>query len=502
MQNFRDFLKEKHKDINVLNKKFGTVFWGMDFDSFDQINPPLKSIEYGGSEQIDMYYDNPGIRLDWERNGSAAYVNFINNQIKAIREHDKRRITTNSTGTGTNAINYYEAYENLDVYAYDVYPGMRCDKEPYYCFSTAFARGIKDKPFWIVECASGGGHGLWGKSGIPHPQPGTLKHEAIFAFANGAELFTHFQFATFPYGAEQLDGAILDVDNKPRRRYYELKDTAAEIKELEEILTKSEIVSDIAIMIDYDSYWALKIKPVNGGMTHFSLATHLYDRLKRSFCNIDVVSKDADISKYKTVILPAFSVTTEEFSEKIKEYVKNGGTLISTFLTSFKNVDNTAHKQSFPAYMNDLFGIEVSEYEPVYENMESEIILKNGKTAKNDIWTESLMLKGAEEIAAYNDTFRKGETVMTVNNYGSGKAYYIGTSLENEAMAEFLNDITVSDYRIKTGESVECVLRKCGDDYYLFVFNFSQSEVKIKKEDLGISTDLTIEGKGYRIIKK
>ena len=72
----------------------------------------------------------------------------------------------------------------------------------------------------------------------------------------------HFQFRTFPFGAEQLNYAIVDADGVPRRRYYEMQETARLLKKIEKY-ESAEFKNETAICLDYETYWALRIKPVN-----------------------------------------------------------------------------------------------------------------------------------------------------------------------------------------------------------------------------------------------
>ena len=75
-------------------------------------------------------------------------------------------------------------------------------------------------------------------------------------------MMLHFQFRSFPIGAEQLNYAIVDLDGVPRRRYYEMRDTATLLKKLSTYKGAS-FENEVAICMDYDTHWALRIKPVN-----------------------------------------------------------------------------------------------------------------------------------------------------------------------------------------------------------------------------------------------
>ena len=151
----------------------------------------------------------------------------------------------------------------------------------------------KRQPFWVLEFMSGGGHRLSG-SGRLQPNPGALKQAVIQAFAHGAQALLHFQYRTFPYGAEQLNYAIVDMDGIPRRRYYEMKETAELLKKLEP-LSGAKFPSEAAILLDYDSHWALRIKPVNDPLfTYLDYGQKLYRSLEPvSYTHLDVYKRQA-----------------------------------------------------------------------------------------------------------------------------------------------------------------------------------------------------------------
>ncbi|MBC7128274.1 MAG: beta-galactosidase trimerization domain-containing protein [Thermoplasmatales archaeon] len=67
-----------------------------------------------------------------------------------------------------------------------------------------------------------------------------------------------------------------------------------------------------------------------------------------------------EIKKYKAVILPEFSCMSEEQANILREYVMNGGILISTHETSLYN-EYGIRRENF--LLNDLFGVNLSDIE-------------------------------------------------------------------------------------------------------------------------------------------
>lgn len=553
---FETWLEQKYGDIQTFNRRSGAIFWSQEYTHFSQINPPVNAIEPGAQLQIRDFYENPTIRLEFERFSSECQIEFQNIQADILKAHTSHPVTTNGTGLATNSIDYYKGFENLDRYAFDYYPNLRdawVDSFPY-----AFGRGIKPGvPFWVLEFMSGGGH-RFGGSGRLQPSPGALKQAVVQSFAHGAELMLHFQFRSFPVGAEQLNYAIVDLDGIPRRRYYEMQETAAVLKQLE-LLSDAAFPSEVGILLNYDSHWALSIKPVNETeFTYMDFARKLYYNLERVGIHGDVLSSDCameDLTGYRVLILPASFVLGKETAEKLKEYVKAGGVLISTFLTSVKNEDNLGYTVPLPANLTDVFGITVQEVEPVFETSTSlEIHLDQlkrdmesieneagtaasvGTTASADTaastatgrpadrgssteflitadnaWSE-LLDGSAERIGTYTSTYKTGSTVISGHSYGAGKAYYIGTDLPDADLRTLLERI-ISPHclwkdEFQVPEGVQVVTRIRDDSRIYYLFNFSGQELQItipgEKTDFLTGTSLSgaisLEPNGFLVL--
>ena len=123
----------------------------------------------------------------------------------------------------------------------------------------------------------------------------------------------HFQYKIFCSGAEQLNYALIDQDRVPRRRYFEFQRTMEHLKEHSAVLEHSQVKkADTAILIDYNSLWALRIKPVKHEHSYIGYACKLYTALKELGYSADVISWKNDFSDYKTVIVPNMFVICDE----------------------------------------------------------------------------------------------------------------------------------------------------------------------------------------------
>lgn len=483
---FSGWLEGKYLTIEEYNRRSGNIFWGQEYENFDQIKPPVNTIEVSALQSLPTYFENPTLRLEFERFSSDSQIEYQNIQADILHAYSDYPVTTNGTGIATNSINYYESTKNLDCYGFDYYPGLRdsaVDSFPY-----AFARGVKGgAPFWVMEFMSGGGH-RFGGSGRAQPNPGALKQAVLQSFAHGADMMLHFQFRTFPFGAEQLNYAIVDMDGLPRRRYYEMQDTAKLLKQLEP-LEKAEFANRAAICLDYDVHWALRIKPVNDPeFKYLDYAGRLYRLLGEAGYNADVIGYDGDFSKYKLLVLPAAFITTKKMQQKLRQYVKDGGVLLATFLTSVKNEDNVGYTESLPAGLTDVFGTVVEEVEPVFKSNQSGVHLNLGKVqavSKDGMWCD-LLSGTAKSIGTYREDYKKNAMVVGENDFGKGKACYLGTDLEDEVLKALFHHLCqaaqIQRNPIQSRQKVEVIHRVLnGDDYY-YVFNFAAQDTEVDVE--------------------
>ncbi len=494
-EKFHAYLRQEYGSIEEFNRRSGSIFWSQEYDDFDEIPVPVNTIEVGARNQIDAYYENPTVRLQFERFCSTSQKEYQDLQVAALRRFLQVPITTNATGLATNSIDYFDSTKNLDRYAFDFYPGLRDAKVD--SFPYAFARGVKaGAPFWVLEFMSGGGHKLGG-TGRVQPNPGALKQAVVQSMAHGGEMMLHFQFRTYPFGAEQLNYAIVDMDGVPRRRYREMQETAALLKKLEP-LENTAFPREAAVCFDYDSHWALRIKPVNDPAFHYvDYCGKLYHYLENIGVTADVTSLKADWSSYRVVILPAAIILSSEEQEKVKCFVEQGGTVIATFLTSVKNKDNVGYTESLPAGLTEVFGSVVEEVEPVFDGNHTKLRLcmesyealchmeeteDNVMESTDGMWSE--LLGGVSEtLGSYLEDYKEGAKVVSAFTCGKGRAYYVGTDLEPEAYRIFLKGVMkeagVHRSPVEREAGVELVTRFGEDKEYLFLFNFTARETEV-----------------------
>ena len=476
---FQEFLRNKfNNSIDELNKTYGTTFWSQEYNSFEEIPVPKKTITT----------HNPALRLDWERFRSKSIVDYSNFQVELLKSIIPDCVVIHDfPGGGLDKhVDYSKVAQKLNVVAFNNYPVWGGQKEPIppheIAFGLDYIRGLKRENFWITEAIMGAqGHDITGFL----PRPNQAKMWSCQGMARGCSSLIYFRYRGATKGAEQFCYGILDADNKKRRKFYEVKDFFHNIIKYEDIL-EQPIKSKVAIVYDYDSLASFRIQKQSILLDCHQEMKKFYKPFYDSNIMVDIISEDKDFSEYKILILPVMIIWKKELTEKVKEFAKNGGIVVMTYRTAVKDIDNNLTLgEMLPVGYNDFVGAYVEEIESLQEynslDLEGEGVF-NGIKGKGGIFRDMLVSKGAEVLFRYNDKFYDTFSAVTKNSYGKGKVYYIGCSPEEAILKLIVEDILNSAELQKTlsPDNVEIVVRENGDKQIKIYINHNDYEVKVE----------------------
>lgn len=476
---FQEFLRNKfNNSIDELNKTYGTTFWSQEYNSFEEIPVPKKTITT----------HNPALRLDWERFRSKSIVDYSNFQVELLKSIIPDCVVIHDfPGGGLDKhVDYSKVAQKLNVVAFNNYPVWGGQKEPIppheIAFGLDYIRGLKRENFWITEAIMGAqGHDITGFL----PRPNQAKMWSCQGMARGCSSLIYFRYRGATKGAEQFCYGILDADNKKRRKFYEVKDFFHNIIKYEDIL-EQPIKSKVAMVYDYDSLASFRIQKQSILLDCHQEMKKFYKPFYDSNIMVDIISEDKDFSEYKILILPVMIIWKKELTEKVKEFAKNGGIVVMTYRTAVKDIDNNLTLgEMLPVGYNDFVGAYVEETESLQEYNSLDLEGKgffNGIKGKGGIFRDMLVSKGAEVLFRYNDKFYDTFSAVTKNSYGKGKVYYIGCSPEEAILKLIVDDILNSAELQKTlsPDNVEIVVRGNGDKQIKIYINHNDYEVKVE----------------------
>jgi len=469
---FQNFLKNKYQNIDELNEKYGTVFWGQTYNNFDEIPVPKTTITT----------HNPALRLDWSRYRSFTLNRYAIEQIDIVKANKgtHQQVTTNASGGFFNKyFDHDEQFKELDFASYDNYPVWGGLVEPMppeeIAMTLDFIRGLKDDNFWIVEQLMGAqGHDVIGYL----PRPNQAKMWAHQGMAHGCNNMIWFRWRGMTRGAEQFCFGIIDHDNTNGRKYKEVQEFIEYMKPHKEIIN-SKIKSDVAILYSYDNVWSWRIQKQSSTYSFNDEMVKLYRPFYRKNLNIDVIPASRDISKYKVVLIPNLMIVDTKLKSRLDKFLEDGGRVVFTYRAGIKNIDNNINfKETIPCSLREMVGARVEEIESLGEGISAEVSYNN-EIFEAKVWRDLLKVETAHELVSYND-FYKNYSCATENEYKNGKVYYIGSSLDNKLM-DLLSDRVIKGLDldiIDSPENLEVYKRTLNNEDYFFISNHSDKEME------------------------
>lgn len=474
---FQEYLSGKFQgDIDKLNDTYGTTFWSQEYNSFDEIPAPAATITT----------HNPALRLDWERFRSRSIEKYMGFQIGLIRKIAPEAVIIHDFPGGGlyKHVDYSKVAEGIDVVAYNNYPVWGGQKEPIAPHEIAFAldymRGLKRRNFWITEAIMGAqGHDVTGYS----PRPNQAKMWSYQGFAHGCDSMMYFRYRGATKGAEQFCYGILDADNVKRRKFYEVQECFRDVIQYREAL-EQPIESRVAIVYDYDSLASFRIQKQSILLDCPAEMQKYYKAFYDVNVPVDVIPADADLAPYRVLILPQMIIGKPEFTAKVQEFVKEGGTAVLTYRSAVKDIhNNLTFGEQIPVGYSSFAGVALAETESLQEGQEFPVIgngIFAGTKGEGGIFRDMLEVTDAEVLYRYGDTFYQEYAAVTRRKQGEGSIYYLGCSLDEETTKRLMDQI-MSDARIVREESadgVEICYRGQGENRVRMVMNHNGYEAK------------------------
>jgi beta-galactosidase len=319
-QRFRGWLKQRYGTISALNTAWGTVFWSMEYLSFDEIDPPIGTVTEA----------HPSHRLDYRRFASDEVVRYNRMQVDIIRAHSPGRPIAHNFMQLFTEFDHYKVAADLDIATWDSYPlgaleeqwfdpstkatWLRTGHPDFASFNHDVYRGMSKQPFWVMEQQPGPVN--WAHWN-PAPLPGMVRLWSWEAFAHGAGCVSYFRWRQAPFAQEQMHAGLNTPDNRLDLGGSEACAVAREIEQVLKAEGDAPVSSKVALVWDYEAKWLFEIHPQGTDFHYPRFAFEYYSALRSLGLDVDIVPADAPLDGYRMIVVPPLPIVPADFADRI-----------------------------------------------------------------------------------------------------------------------------------------------------------------------------------------
>jgi len=506
---FREYLKKKYdNDLKKLNHAWWSGFWSHTVTDWEQIHSPVSVGEPDGIMT--------GLYMDWRDFVTYQTTDFMRMEIEAVKSITPNiPVTTNFMGPYQH-LDYHYMKDFVDVISWDSYPTWHSERgDVFESYSIAFAhdlhRCLKNKPFLLMESTPSLVNWM---EYCKLKRPNMHRLSSIQAVAHGSDSVQYFQWRKGRGGSEKFHGAVIDHNGKAEGRVFDdVKELGVTLENLSEVVG-TQTRSEVAVVYEFRNRWALENASGfhNSDKKYKRTCINHYKQFWERGINVDVIGINSDLSKYKVVVLPMLYSLTKAQIDNIEKFVKNGGTVVATYMTGYVNETDLCYWGGFPGgKLQEVFGLTADEIDTLYESEQNDVTIDN-KNYKVVDYCEFITTTTAQTIGVYGRDFYKGKPAVLRNVYGKGTAYYIACRDTGELLDKLYDDILkeakIESYNLPYGVSIHT--REDMDNVYLFVENYSDKgqRVILKGNFLDLEScnvcegDITLKGYEIRVLKK
>ncbi len=490
---FREWLKARYGSLDALNAAYWTAFWSHTFTDWSQLESPGEP--HGETAII-------GLTVDWRRFTSDRIIDFYLNETNALRAAAPGvPATTNLMGTYTG-LDPFKIAPHVDFIAWDSYPWFGLtpwDVDSW--ITTSFIhdlnRGLKGgKPFLLMECSPSSSN-WYPVMGLKRPNAHML--EGLQAIAHGADGVQYFQWRQGRGSSEQYHGAVVAHNNRTDARVFQ--EVAALGKTLGQLtpVAGAPFKAEVALIHDWESAWAIEatVAPRLDKKNYTKTVIEHYEHFWEQGIAVEVIDSECELSGYKMVIAPMLYMIKPGVAERLAQFVKDGGTLVTTYWSGWVDQNTLAFQGGYPEPLRSALGIRVEEIDALYPDQHNQVVVeksglldRGSKYAASEL-CERVQAETAEVLAVYGEDFYAGDPALTRNIYGKGQAIYVASRNEDAFNRDLFAGLT-EQLGIKPcvegswtkGVTVQC--REGATADFLFVLNCTDKEATITLNEQGL----------------
>ncbi|WP_040949399.1 beta-galactosidase [Gorillibacterium massiliense] len=419
-QRFVKYIRNKFNTLEELNREFGLDYWSNRINSWEEFPSIVGTINGSlGAEFAHFQRQLVTEFLAWQ----ASIVNEYKRSDQFVTHNFDFEWRGYSFGVQPD-VNHFEASKALDIAGVDIYhPSQNELTGKEISFGGDVIRSLKGTNYFVLETQA---------QAFPNwtPYPGQLRLQAFSHLASGANMVEYWHWHSIHNSFETYWKGLLSHDFASNPTYEEALTIGCDFARLSPNLLNLKKSNRAAFLVSNEALTALEWFPLPGGNTNYNdIVRLMYDQMYEMNIGCDVLHPGSSESfeQYDLIIIPALYAATDDLLIKLNQYVYNGGHVVYTFKSGFTDEHVKVRAGMQPWIIGDACGIQYSQFvEPKGVCLKGDPF--NVGTDHNGIntWMELLTPTTAEALAWYDHPHWGAYAAITTNQYGQGKAIYIG----------------------------------------------------------------------------
>lgn len=286
---------------------------------------------------------------------NSWYLSWLKSEVRKYDQHSHLHVNTHAIFDTYSEYNFTKWRDVLDSFGGSAHASWHFgnfDRSRYHYAmainSEMIRSGAGSKPWLMTELQ--GGNNLW-SGGVPLcPTPQEIKQWMWTVIGTGAKGMIFWSLNARSAGVEAGEWALLDLLNQPSERMIAASQVAEVVKNRADLFTTATVVeSGVNILYTRESLWSERRAEtagvgyagrLPGGSIRSAIGfyeTFAQLGIQANVKCMDEFDFETDAANGKVIVLAHQIAFPSSYTNQLKRFVSNGGTLIVEGLTGFFN---------------------------------------------------------------------------------------------------------------------------------------------------------------------
>jgi beta-galactosidase GanA len=415
---FREWLRERHGDLDTLGEA-----WGRCFGEWDEVRPP--TWKFGFSDWV-----------DWRTFTAENIAALVARRTAVIQAHSAAPVMAHAWGggcvtcseLGAMAFDDWKNAAPVQMWGYSAFPWNISQTAMIGLGTDATRCAARGKEFWQSELGAVDYSGGFERTGRTRPELQSLY--CWESLRHGSQGLLFWQYRKEAHGSEMGAYGLTDYGGNPTELLTAVAQVGKVLNDHADLFHAASVhPAEVALLFSYRSYMAdwsqyrnnkLSVDCLSGYYRIFWEANIPVDVLHEEFLDLD------ELARYRMIVLPNPAALAAGAPETLAEYVRRGGTILSDPYFCFFNADLSLAREMPGRGLAAVFGCQEGDVRTIHgEAVGLQIGSSPAEVSGSHFrawWRPS---PEAEVIATYDD----GQAAVVSHAHGQGRAIISGLNL-------------------------------------------------------------------------